>query len=201
MRGATIKRRLAQAGMSQAELARMMKVSPQTVNRMLHTTNIQTGTLERICEALRLPITYFYNEESEATPTVTIGEEEVDIDNVPKFWQTFHIGDKVRGLLRGQHKKMGTLCQYVGMTEPGMHKVFNRDSCKIDVLLKMSDFFNVPISYFLPEDKHAKEESEKDREIQYLKGQVKAYETALATVLSGLHLPEPTQPLTLSVAN
>ncbi len=198
-------------GMSQAELARLMKVSPQTVNRMLHTANIQTGTLERICEVMHLPITYFYDENSEAAPTVTIDDEEVDIDNVPKFWQTSHIGDKVRGLLRSQHKKMGALCKYVGMTGPGMHRVFERESCKIDVLLKMSEFFNVPINYFLPEDKHVQEETEKDREIQYLRGQVKAYETALATVLSGAHLPDShlpdshlpdsPQPFALSLAN
>ncbi len=187
--------------MSQAELARMLKVSPQTVNRMLHTSNIQTGTLERICKVMNLPVTYFYNEEREATPTVTINDEEVDIDSVAKFWQTCNIGDKVKSLLRSQRKKMWEMCQYVGMSAPGMHRVFERDSCRITVLLKMSEFFNVPINYFLPEDKRAQEESEKDREIQYLKGQVKAYETALATVLSGAHLPDSPQPFSLSLAN
>ncbi len=172
--------------MSQAELSRLLKVTPQTVNRILHTANVQTGTLERICDVLNLPITYFYDEDSEATHTVTVDEEEVDIDSVVKFWQTCHIGDKVKRLLRSQHKKMGDMCKYVGMTAPGMHKAFERDSCKINVLLKMSEYFNVPINYFLPEDKRAQEESEKDREIQYLKGQLKAYETTLATVLRGM---------------
>ncbi len=188
-------------GMSQAELSRLLKVSPQTVNRMLHASNVQTGTLERICDALHLPITYFYDEESEATPTVTVNDEEVDIGNVAKFWQTCHIGDKVKSLLRSQHKKMGDMCKYVGMTAPGMHKAFERDSCKINVLLKMSEYFNVPINYFLPEDKRSQEETEKDREIQYLRGQVKAYETALSTVLSGAHLPDSPQPFSLSLAN
>ncbi len=172
--------------MSQAELARLLKVTPQTVNRILRTANVQTGTLERICDVLNLPITYFYDEDSEATQTVTVDEEEMDIDKVAKFWQTCHIGDKVRSLLRSQHKKMGAMCQYVGMTAPGMHRVFERDSCKINVLLKMSEYFNVPINYFLPEDKRAQEETEKDREIQYLKGQLKAYENTLATVLQGM---------------
>ncbi len=190
MKGSTIRRRLEQAGMSQAELSRLLKVSPQTVNRMLHTANIQTGTLERICEVMNLPVTFFYDENSEATPTVTIEEKEVDIDSVPKFWQTCRIGDKVRSLLRSQHKKMGDLCRHVGITEPGMHRVFDRDSCKINVLLKMADFFNVPVAYFLPEDKRAQEESEKDREIQYLKGQLKAYETTLASILSSVRLPD-----------
>ncbi len=201
MKGATIRQRLARAGMSQAELARMLKVTPQTVNRILHTANIQTGTLERICEALHLPITYFYDESIEATPTVTVDEEVMDIDNVAKFWETSRLGDRVRGLLRSQHKKMGVMCQYVGMTAPGMHKAFERNSCKINVLLKMSEFFNVPVSYFLPEDKRAQEESEKDREIQYLKGQLKAYETTLASVLSGMKSSEKHHQFSLHTAN
>ncbi len=187
--------------MSQAELARMLKVSPQTVNRMLHTSNIQTGTLERICEVMNLPVTYFYNENRETTPTVSVEEEELDIGSLPKFRETSHLGDKVRGLLRSQQKKMGAMCQYVGMTAPGMHRVFERDSCRITVLLKMSEFFNVPINYFLPEDKRAQEESEKDREIQYLRGQVKAYETALASLLSGMKSSERPQQFSLHTAN
>ncbi len=189
-------------GMSQAELARLLRVSPQTVNKILHTANIQTGTLERICEVLHLPVTFFYNEEDgEATPTVIINEEEVETESTAKFWQTSHIGDKVRSLLRSQHKKMGTLCQYIGMTAPGLHNVFDRDTCKINVLLKMSEYFNVPVNYFLPEDIHAKEESEKDREIEFLKGQLKAYENTLSTMLSGMRGSEEPHPFTLHTAN
>ncbi len=201
MKGSTIRQRLAQVGMAQVELARLLKVSPQTVNKILHSSNVQTGTLEHICDVLHLPVTYFYNENSEATPTVTVDEEEVDIDKVPKFWQTSRIGDKVRSLLRSQHKKMGSLCKYIGMTAPGLHRAFERDSCKITVLLKMAEFFNVPVNYFLPEDKRAQEESEKDREIQYLKGQLKAYETTLASMLSGMKGAERPQQFSLHTAN
>ncbi len=202
MKGAVVRQRLSQVGMSQAELARLLKVSPQTVNRMLHAANIQTGTLERICEVMNLPVTFFYDTEKELpTPTVTIEEKEVDVDSVPKFWHTCHIGDKVRSLLRSQHKKMGDLCRNVGITEPGMHRVFDRDSCKIGVLLKMADFFNVPVNYFLPDDKRAVEESEKDREIQYLKGQLKAYEKTLSTLLSGMKSSEMPQQFSLHTAN
>ncbi len=202
MKGAIVRRRLAQVGMSQAELARLLSVSPQTVNKILHTANIQTGTLERICEVLHLPVTFFYDEEDgDSTPTIIINEEEVETESAAKFWQTSRIGDKVRSLLRSQHKKMGALCEYIGMTAPGLHNVFDRDTCKINVLLKMSEYFNVPVNYFLPEDMYAKEESEKDREIEFLKGQLKAYETTLATMLSGMRGPDELQPFTLHAAN
>ncbi len=202
MKGTTIRQRLALVGMTQAELARRLKVTPQTVNKMLHTSNARTGTLEHICEVLHLPMAFFYGSDNEDanTPDTTKGEEVVEVDKTAKFWETSHIGDKVRSLLRSQHRKLGTLCQHVGMTTAGMHRVFERDSCKINVLIKMSEFFNVPVSYFLPEDKHAMQESEKDREIQYLKGQLKAYETALATVLSGIKNAEAPQKLPLHTA-
>ncbi len=203
MKGSVVRQRLSQVGMTQAELARLLKVSPQTVNNILHTENIQTGTLERICEALHLPITFFYDEpKNDAAPDVyTDAKLEVDVDNVAKFWKTNRIGDKVKSLLRSQHKTMTALSQYVGMTDPGLRRAFNRNSCNINVLLKIAEFFNVPLNYFLPEDKRAEEESEKDREIEFLKGQVKAYETAFAAVLNGIMGGEGSQPSPLRTAN
>ncbi len=201
MKGTTIRQRLAQVGMTQAELARLLKVSPQTVNRMLHTENIQTGTLERICEVMQLPVTFFYDENAVPTPTITINNGVANTGSVAKFWETSHIGDKVRSLLCSQHKRMGVLCRYVGMTDAGLRRAFERDSCKINVLQKMAEFFNVPVSYFLPEDKRAQEESEKDREIQYLKGQLKAYETTLASLLSNIKGAESPQQFSLHTGN
>ncbi len=174
-------------GTTQTELARLLKVSPQTVNKIMHSSDVQTGALEQICEVLHLPIMFFYNElNDDVSPTAIANERVMDTDNVAKFWETKRIGEKVRGLLKSQHKKMSVLCRYVGMTDAGLRMAFNRDSCNVKVLLKIAEFFNVSVTYFLPEDRHAKEEAEKDREIFYLKGQLKAYEKAFATVLSGM---------------
>ncbi len=197
--------------MTQVELARLMKVTPQTVNKIMHSSNVQTGALENICEALHLPISFFYEgnlpQQGGTEPTgyaevrkgtaeykPTIKETAEDVkdsvkvfdDSVTKIWETSHLSDKVRGLLKSQHKKFSVLYRHIGMTDAGLRRAFDRDSCNIKVLLKMAEFFNVPVTYFLPEDRRAKQETEKDREIQYLKGQLKAYENTLATVLQGM---------------
>ncbi len=188
-----------------------MNVSPQTVHKIMHSSNVQTGTLEHICEVLHLPISFFYEgdssqqEEDEperyaerksniieykpaynATTESSKDSERVFDDSVAKIWETSSLSDKVRSLLKSQHKKFSVLYRHIGMTDAGLRRAFDRDSCNINVLLKMAEFFNVPVTYFLPEDRHAKQETEKDREIQYLKGQLKAYENTLATVLQGM---------------
>ncbi len=95
-----------------------------------------------------------------------------------KIWATNNIEVKVKGLLREQHKLLASLCSFVGMTDPGLRKVFVRDTCNIDTLKKIAEFFSVPVAYFLPEDPKAKAEAEKNRELEFLRGKVAAYETA-----------------------
>ncbi len=212
--------------MTQVELARLLGVSPQTVNKILHSTNVQSGTLEHICEVMHMPITFFYEGDAvrqkedepkgqeektsnnvEYKPVINVSatapkeDEKVFDDNVAKFWETKRIGEKVRGLLKSQHKKLSVLCHYVGMTDAGLRMAFNRDSCNVKVLLKMAEFFNVPVTYFLPEDRHAKAETEKDREIQYLKGQLKAYENTLAIMLQGMKGTENVDMFAIRTAN
>ncbi len=117
--------------------------------------------------------------------------EQLKAKKMEKIWQTHRIEYKVRLLLREQQKRLVSLCEYVGMTDPGMRKVFERDTCNITTLTKIAEFFAVPVVYFLPEDTHAKEETEKDREIEYLRGQVKAYETAFALLSKGHYVSNP----------
>ncbi len=107
-----------------------------------------------------------------------------------KIWETNNIEEKVRSLLRNQHKCLAGLCEYIGMTDPGIRKVFARDTCNINTLKKIAEYFSVPVAYFLPEDPQVKAESEKDRELEYLRGKVAAYETALR-LLAGERGIEP----------
>ncbi len=199
-----------------------MKVSPLTVNRALHTSDIQTGILERICEVLQVPVTFFYEGSSSQEPGETEGRagsnrnatdtvsdaataptdsNNENFEDTAKIWATNRIGDKVKTLLKLQQRKMRDLCQYVGMTGPGLRLAFERDTCNISVLMKTAEFFDVPVTHFLPEDPHTKEENEKDREIEYLKGQVKAYEITLVRVLSELRGTESASPLILHTTN
>ncbi len=185
MEGATIRYKLSKLGTTQVELARLLDVTPQVVSNILSAIDVRTGTVERICEVLHLPVSFFYDEsEKEVTHNPELEIPEGD-HQMKKIWKTNRIGEKVRALLSEQHKRLIGLCEYVGITDPGMRKVFDRDSCNISVLQKMAEYFHVPVSYFLPENHPYNVEWKKDREIEFLRGQVKAYETALALLSKG----------------
>ncbi len=188
MKGSTIRQKLSQLGTTQAELAQLLDISPQAVSGILSSSNVRTGTIERICEALNLPISFFFGEMDE---NATNHLEKLKAEHVEKIWKTHHIEHKVRLLLREQQKKLFSLCEYVGMTDPGMRKVFERDTCNNTTLTKIAEFFAVPVTYFLPENGRTHDESEKDRKIEYLRGQVEAYKTALSLLSSGKDLNEP----------
>ncbi len=76
------------------------------------------------------------------------------------------------------------LCEYVGITDAGLRKIFERDNCSVSILLKISEYFGVNINYLLPQYIVEPHESSKDREIEFLKGQIKAYEKALCSLTS-----------------
>ncbi len=193
MKGSKIRQKLYQARVSQKELARLLDVSPQAVTSILHGKDVRTSTVERICQVLDLPITFFYDEEGDIKPNsfVQVGQNNQNVYAGQKIWKTSDIEEKVRGLLREQDKSLARLCAYIGMTTTGLHKVFVRDTCNINILTKIAEFFSVPIAYFLPEGSKVKTEEEMERELENLRGQVKAYENAFR-LLAGERDIEPT---------
>lgn len=60
--------------------------------------------------------------------------------------------EKVLILLKRQKKTQKDLCNSIGISDTGLRKIFARDSCKISLLKKISNFFGVPLSYFFEED-------------------------------------------------
>ncbi len=177
MKGAIIKQRLLQTGKSQAELAKILKVEPSTLSSIFTSKDVKTGTIEKISRALNLPLSYFY----EDSPMKVINEVNCQVENkaVNKMRETVQLGEKVRLLLKSQGKVFNSLCEYIGMTDTGVRKMFNRDNCNIDVLTKLSEFFEVPVTYFLPEEKTTPNINKYEEEINYLRGKVEAYEKAL----------------------
>ncbi len=113
MKGLTIREVLARVRVTQTELARLLGITPQAVAGILSAADVRTGTVERICEVLNLPMTYFY-------------------DYVPDCAVTHS------GVVTGEHILNGTA----------------------------------------PDGTKGVED--KDREIEYLRGQVAAYEAALS---------------------
>ena len=62
MNGKTIKDVLAQKGIAQAEIARILGLTPNNLNNMLAKEDVRTGLLESIAEAANLPISVFYGD-------------------------------------------------------------------------------------------------------------------------------------------
>lgn len=62
MTGVELKDRLIETRYTMAEIARKMGIKPQDLNALFKVQDTKTGTIERLAEALELPIAYFYGE-------------------------------------------------------------------------------------------------------------------------------------------
>ena len=62
MSGEELKMKLKEAGFSQAEVARLLGVSPQSFSQSLEAADIKTGFLEQICRAIGKNMTFFYGD-------------------------------------------------------------------------------------------------------------------------------------------
>ncbi len=185
MKGEAIKHKLSLLGKTQKELAELLGVTPQAIYEIMSSSDIKTGTLEKISLALDVPVSFFFEKSKLKVSTFSL-RKELEKENVSfsNVSLSDRIGNKVRVLLKEQKKKLIGLCEYIGMTDAGLRKIFERDNCSVSVLLKIAEYFDVPINYFLPQSSVVLEDSSKDREIEFLKGQVKAYENALRALTS-----------------
>lgn len=73
MDGKTIREYLKNAGKSQKWLADALQVTPQSVTAILSAKDIRTATLEKIAEAMNVPMTYFYPSDKIAVSTSAEG--------------------------------------------------------------------------------------------------------------------------------
>lgn len=62
MKGMELKERLLATHISLSEIARRMGIKPQDLNALFNVQDTKTGTLERLSNALDLPISYFYGD-------------------------------------------------------------------------------------------------------------------------------------------
>lgn len=67
MDGKTLKSKVKTLDISQAQLARLMEVTPQTLASVFMAKDVRSGTIERIAEVLNISPTFFYS----STPTGT----------------------------------------------------------------------------------------------------------------------------------
>lgn len=64
MDGDTVKKKIKGAGASVSGVAKMLGTSQQNLNQQLNSSDVKTGLVEKISEALGLPLSYFYEKEN-----------------------------------------------------------------------------------------------------------------------------------------
>lgn len=64
MNGEEVKRAIASKGFSVSDVARNLEMSPQNLSKQLSLSDIRTGLLERIADAIGVPVTYFFDHKS-----------------------------------------------------------------------------------------------------------------------------------------
>ncbi len=193
MTGEALKRKLSPMGKTAAQWADMIGVSDKTIYRMFKSSDVHTATVERLCRALDKPITFLYGAENDvlelaepftAHNVSTAGQEEPSPQPCPAK-QEYSIEEMVKTLLREKKKKRSDLYRYIGMTEAGMRRMFANHACTNTTLMKIADFFDLPFSALLPYDPRTAEEEAKAGQIQFLRGQLDVYRTAISALLQG----------------
>ena len=79
MTGKELKDRVDLLGLAQRKLAEKMGVTPQTVNAILTAKDIRTSTIERIASVTGMPISFFFNEESDKQSAIVSGNGSVAV--------------------------------------------------------------------------------------------------------------------------
>ena len=78
MTGKELKDKLSTCGISQAEIARRLGMSTQSMSQALNAADIKTGFLERIVAVTGIPLSYFY---PAASATITNESSELHVRN------------------------------------------------------------------------------------------------------------------------
>ena len=60
MDGKFLKRKILECGKTQKEVAELLGISPQAMTSILNASDVRSGTIERLCKVLDLPISFFY---------------------------------------------------------------------------------------------------------------------------------------------
>ncbi len=80
MKGETIKQKLLLLGKTQKELAGLLGITPQAVFEILSSSDVKTGTLEKITHVLNVPISFFFEKSKPKASPKSI-KKELTVEN------------------------------------------------------------------------------------------------------------------------
>ncbi len=193
MTGEELKRKLSPMGKTAAQWAEMLGVSDKTIYRLFNSPDVRTDMVERFCRVLGKPITFLYgceNDIKEQTELFIGNSPNTAVQEKPSpqpcpTRDTYDLEQKVKTLLTEKKDKMSDLSRHIGMTEAGMRRMFVNQSCTNTTLIKIADFFDLPVSELLPHNPRAAEDETKVKQIHFLKGQLEAYRNTIFTLVHG----------------
>lgn len=96
MDGKFLKRKILECGKTQKEVAEMLGISPQSMTSILNASDVRSGTIERLCKVLDLPITFFYEDS-------TFEKERKSLTNSDKDREILYL----RGQIAAYEKALG----------------------------------------------------------------------------------------------
>lgn len=81
MTGQELKAKIVKVGKTQKEIADLLGLSQQSFNQMLSASDVKTSLLERIAQALNVPISFFYGECSGGHSAIANGASSIAVNN------------------------------------------------------------------------------------------------------------------------
>ncbi len=183
MTGEALEMALSPLGRTEAELASLLGVPEEALHGMPDSIDAGTAMVGRILRALRGSIATIQGmDDALREPGLRDGSPASRPAMEPG---SFDLRGKVMALLRERHGSKDDLCRHIGMHREGLRMVFVRDNCTIGTLRRIAAYFGVPVTHFLPADPRIMGDAEKDREIRYLRGQLRGYQAILSSLSQG----------------
>ena len=82
MTGQELKSKILLIGKSQKDIADLLGVSAQSLSSVLSAKDVRSGTIEKIANALNVPISFLYGEKDNEQNAVASGDSSIAVNNI-----------------------------------------------------------------------------------------------------------------------
>lgn len=93
MNGKNLKEKLRKLGKSQKEIADLLEVTPQSLVSIFNASDVRSGTIERLSQVLKLPLSFFYDIQATDANNTSLNNKNSNDYNESE--DTIEIKDKV----------------------------------------------------------------------------------------------------------
>ena len=144
--GQTIRKVIAEKGISQAQLGRMLEKPATYVTRLLNKETIDTETLYGICRRLKYNLFADFSKsemlDSEYQCMIDIKDETDDIWSPGCILLHPHIGEKIFGILKQKKVTQSELGDFLGVSHQEVSRLLKNESIDTGKLVLISNFLD-----------------------------------------------------------